>query len=137
MSRWEDSNVFRAYGAFFKGYSYRGRELDTLLDMIADAEHSVEDPHRYNTAMGNRPVNFVGMSINEVLQWQKDNNPPGLATAAAGRYQIIRNTLLDLKDRMGLTGRELFDQNMQDRMATELLKKRALVLIDRCVKLAS
>lgn len=107
-------------------YAEQIEALGPLLDTIAEAEHSRPDPERYNTAMGNIDAPFTTMTINEVLDWQRDNNPPGLATAAAGRYQIIRNTLLDLKEMMGLRGDELFDKNMQDAMAIRLLKKRGL-----------
>lgn len=97
-----------------------------LLALIRDAEHSRTGDTVYNTAFGNRTVDFTNMTINEVLQWQLENNPEGPGTAAAGAYQIIRPTMEMLVTRMGLTGNELFDKNMQDRMAIELLKIRGL-----------
>jgi len=48
----------------------------------------------------------------------------GSPSSAAGRYQVIRSTLLEQKAELGLTGKELFDEKLQDRIATSLLNKR-------------
>ncbi len=100
--------------------------LSGMLAMIRDAEHSRTGDLVYNTAFGNRTVDFTSMTVDQVLQWQLDNNPPGQATAAAGAYQIIRPTLAGLKESMGLRGNELFDKNLQDTMAIKLLEGRGL-----------
>lgn len=47
-------------------------------------------------------------------------------SSAAGRYQIVRKTLRVLRKDLGLTGSELYDEAMQDKLATALLKKRGL-----------
>ena len=70
------------------------------------------------------PRPLTEMTINQVLDWQKAANPPGLGTAAAGRYQIIEPTLKGLVRNLGLTGDELFNEEMQDRMAFSLLEGR-------------
>ena len=70
------------------------------------------------------PKELTEMTVDEVLQWQKTNNPPGPGTAAAGRYQIVEETLGELKTKLKLDGSELFDEEMQDKMAMALLKKR-------------
>jgi muramidase (phage lysozyme) len=93
---------------------------DALLEVIASHESGGD----YNIAYGGRRANFTEMTIDEVLQWQADNNPPGLGTAAAGKYQIIRGTLRDLKEKMDLSGDELFDEAMQDKMAVTLMNRR-------------
>lgn len=100
--------------------------LSNLLATIRDAEHIRTGDAVYNTAFGDKTVNFTSMTVDQVLQWQLDNNPPGLGTAAAGGYQIIRPTLLELKDEMGLKGNEIFDKNLQDEMAIVLLEGRGL-----------
>lgn len=97
-----------------------------ILDMIADAEHSRTGHIQYNTAYGNRTVDFENMTVDEVIAWQEVNNPPGLGTAAAGRYQIVQPTLEGLKRNMGLDGDELFDAEMQDKMAIALLQEKGL-----------
>lgn len=72
------------------------------------------------------PKDLTTMTVNEVLSWQVSSNPPGPDTAAAGAYQIIRPTLMGLVKSMGLSGDELFDKDLQDRMAISLMKGRGL-----------
>lgn len=45
-------------------------------------------------------------------------------SSAVGKYQIIRTTLRQLRKKLGLKGTELFDAEMQDRLAFQLLKWR-------------
>lgn len=42
-------------------------------------------------------------------------------SSAAGRYQFMRATLKNLKKSLGLTGKELFSADVQDRLGFELL----------------
>ncbi|MCJ2042524.1 hypothetical protein MKK55_26775 [Methylobacterium sp. J-059] len=48
----------------------------------------------------------------------------GIGSSAIGKYQIVRATLRRLKKRLDLTGSELFDEAMQDRLAAELVRGR-------------
>lgn len=68
------------------------------------------------------------MTVREVLEWQKHNNPPGPGTNAIGRYQIVNipnaPTMEEVVRELGFTGDELFDQTTQDKMFTHLLKRR-------------
>lgn len=93
-----------------------------LLDMIADAEHNLEDD--YNTGYGNVSVPFTSMTINEVLEWQDNYVADGSISSAAGRYQVLRGTLRDMVNWLDLSGDELFDEAMQDRIAVALLERR-------------
>ena len=45
-------------------------------------------------------------------------------SSAAGAYQIVGRTLQSLVDELGLTGNELYDPQMQDRLADQLLRRR-------------
>ncbi len=72
------------------------------------------------------PKDLNLMTVREVSDWQIAANPPGNDTAAAGAYQIINKTLNGLIGSMGLTGDELFDEALQDRMAISLMKGRGL-----------
>lgn len=45
-------------------------------------------------------------------------------SSAAGRYQFITSTIIGLRLKLKLTGKELFEPNLQDRLAYELLKQR-------------
>jgi len=66
------------------------------------------------------------MTVNDVLEWQGANAAAGAESTAAGRFQIIRKTLTSLRDEMGLTGAEVFDETMQRRMAVVLMQRRGL-----------
>lgn len=84
-----------------------------------------ESAENYNIANGSRAVDFTSMTVNDVIAWQQqDERTNGNMSAAAGAYQIIRTTLTGLRDSMGLTGNEKFDEAMQDRMATKLMEQR-------------
>jgi len=70
------------------------------------------------------------MTIDEVLEWQNTHNPAGPETTAIGAYQIVdqpnARTLSGLVRTMGLTGKEVFTAELQDRMAVQLMKGRGL-----------
>ena len=82
----------------------------------------LESRSGYNTmAGGGNKKQLTSMTINEVLQYQ---NSRGTNMKAAGKWQIMPNTLRGLKKSMNLTGDELFTPEMQDRMAFELAMNR-------------
>lgn len=82
----------------------------------------LESRSDYNTmAGGENKKQLTSMTINEVLQYQ---NSRGRNMKAAGKWQIMPNTLHGLKKSMNLTGDELFTPEMQDRMAFELAMNR-------------
>lgn len=94
-----------------------------LLELIADKESGGDYNRVYGAGVQRRDL--TNMTINEVIAWQRHyTGVEGSASSAAGKYQIIRKTLEGLKDEMGLTGNEKFDEEMQDRMAYELLERR-------------
>ncbi len=94
-----------------------------LLELIADKESGGDYNRVYGAGVQRRDL--TNMTINEVLAWQRHyTGTEGSASSAAGKYQIIRKTLEGLKDEMGLTGNEKFDEEMQDRMAYQLLERR-------------
>lgn len=85
---------------------------------------ALEAPRGYNDYFGGvaepPPKQLTTMTIDEVLAWQ-DGIDARSISEAAGRYQIMEDTLRGLKRRMGLKGDELFDIKMQDRLAVELM----------------
>ena len=82
----------------------------------------LESRSDYNTmAGGGNKKQLTSMTINEVLKYQKSR---GKNMKAAGKWQIMPNTLRGLKKSMNLTGDELFTPEMQDRMAFELAMNR-------------
>lgn len=84
----------------------------------------LEAPRGYNDFFGGvaepPPRQLTTMTIDEVLAWQDEIDARSISEAA-GRYQIMEDTLRGLKARMRLTGGELFDIAMQDRLALELM----------------
>ncbi|WP_298967773.1 hypothetical protein [uncultured Methylobacterium sp.] len=97
-----------------------------LLDFIA----SKEAPRGYGTVYGDNqdklPKPLTGMTLDEVIAagpgWTKR-----FGSSAAGRYQFMRATLQGLKTELRLTGRELLDPDLQDRLGFHLLKRRGYV----------
>jgi len=102
--------------------------------MLAEIRSHESPNHGYNDYFGRGfkrgpfapSKDLTKLTINEVLSWQVASNPTGPDTSAAGAYQIIRPTLMGLVRSMGLKGDELFDNELQDRMAISLMNGRGL-----------
>jgi len=101
--------------------------LIPLLDFIAKHESG----GNYNIVWGgiNRkhrpPKPLTNMTIGEVLGWQ-DSIDRLYQSEAAGKYQIMEDTLRTLYKEAGMTGNSLFDEKGQDQLATALLRRRGL-----------
>lgn len=98
-----------------------------LLDLIYKTETGRDAPACYRTIIGHREGSLqrsiTSLTIAELLEAQKTWGKKW-KSSAAGAPQIIRATLATLARRLGLTGAELFDEAMQDRLAFELLRIR-------------
>lgn len=73
------------------------------------------------------PVVLVDMTIKEVraLQRRMLKHPDNRKNSSAvGAYQIVGDTLQSLIDELGLTGDELFDKDMQERLGDQLIRRR-------------
>lgn len=70
-----------------------------------------------------RPL--VDMTVGEVLAWQ-DSIDPLYRSEAAGRYQIMEDTLRGLYAEAGMATASRFDAAGQDHLATALLRRRGL-----------
>lgn len=98
-----------------------------LLDFIAQPESRGD----YNVVYGgikkaDRPKKpLVTMTIAQVLDWQ-DSIDARYQSEAAGRYQIMEDTLRPLPPAAGLLPSDLFNEANQDAMATVLLRRRGL-----------
>ena len=98
-----------------------------LLDLIRQAEA----PRGYDqvySGIGRAdqpPKPLTQMTINEVLAWQ-DSIDARYPSEAAGAYQIMEDTLRPLVPKMGLSGNEVFNEAMQDRLAIALMRGRGL-----------
>jgi muramidase (phage lysozyme) len=98
-----------------------------LLDFIAQFESG----GNYNVVWGrikpaDRPKRpLVTMTIAEVLAWQESIDAR-YQSEAAGRYQIMEDTLRPLPASAGLLAHDLFNEANQDALATVLLRRRGL-----------
>jgi muramidase (phage lysozyme) len=109
--------------------------MKQLLDFIA--EHESEGAARrlqmsaYDIIWGGikgahrPPKPLTQMTIREVLAWQ-DRIDPMYRSEAAGRYQILEDTLRGLYAEAGMTLDSKFDKAGQDRLAMALLKRRGV-----------
>lgn len=94
-----------------------------LLDFIGNTEA----PRGYDTVYGNnqgkltKPI--TKMTLDELISNQFGFTK-SFGSSASGRYQFMRNTLIDLKAQLGLSGYQIFDANLQDRLGYHLLLRR-------------
>jgi muramidase (phage lysozyme) len=104
-----------------------------ILSLIGQTE-GTDRGDGYNETLGygaytGGDVNLVGMTLDQIdaLQTKMLRHPDNSWNSSAiGRYQIVRKTLRNLRKEMGLSGSELFDEDMQDRLALQLLEGRGL-----------
>lgn len=111
-----------------------------ILDLIAQVE-GTDKGRGYNETLGygaytGGPVNLINMTLREVLALQRqmlahpDNT---YNSSAVGRYQIVGTTLGGegltgqggLIKTLGLDLDQLFDEQMQDRLAAQLVRETA------------
>lgn len=103
-----------------------------LLDFIADLETNRPGQAGYETIIGYRnekpgalPKPITELTLEELLaeqkRWVKNLKAP---SGAAGRYQIIRPTLLSLIAELGVPLSAKFAPELQDRFGFALLKRR-------------
>ena len=96
-----------------------------LLDFIAEKESGGD----YNIVWGRikkedrPPKPLTRMTIGEVLDWQ-DSIDPHYLSEAAGRYQILEDTLRGLYRSAGLGLDDYFNEANQDALAIALMRRR-------------
>ncbi len=121
--RIDTSRVDQEYHKFAKLVDSK----NPLLELIGKHESGGD----YNRVYGGKRPLINGKPITEVcvddvIDWQEEQIRCGAKSTACGKYQIICKTLKGLKSEMGLTGNEIFDEKMQDRMAIKLMERRGL-----------
>lgn len=103
-----------------------------LLDCIAGLETNRQGQAAYETIIGYRnekpgtlPKPITKMTLEELLveqrRWVRNLKAP---SGAAGRYQIIRPTLLSLIAELGVPLSATFTPELQDRFGLALLQRR-------------
>jgi muramidase (phage lysozyme) len=98
-----------------------------VMALIRVTETGRADASAYETIFGHNETKLTKpiteMTINELQHWQ-----PGFTksfgSSASGAYQFMLATLKDLENKLDLTGEEIFNAAMQDRLGYELLIRR-------------
>lgn len=95
------------------------KDVGGLLNLIGQAEST----NNYNAILGGVEPNLTRMTLSQVEDLQKKMVGSGKESGAVGKYQFIRNTLNSIKSDLGLTGNEVFNEELQDKLAVYLLKR--------------
>jgi len=98
----------------------------SLLNTIAKGESG----GNYNAHFGNsanRSIQFTEMTISEVFEWQDSHIKDGNVSNAVGKYQIIKPTLTELVEKLGVEQNVKFDKTLQDQMAIALIERRGSI----------
>lgn len=95
-----------------------------VLDLIG----KTEAPHGYDTVYSNAQLRDPGLkarpiTTRTIAEWIRDGQR-GQKSSAAGRYQFMRDTLKGLIPELKLTGNEVMNGDMQDRLGFHLLRRR-------------
>ncbi|WP_336067150.1 hypothetical protein [Nitratireductor rhodophyticola] len=98
-----------------------------LLAFVYETETSRTPPECYEVIYAHRqdrlPKSLTRMTVDEVIAAQRTWSRR-YGSSAAGAPQFIRKTLMGLKEELGLRGSQIFDANLQDRLAYHLLIRR-------------
>lgn len=103
-------------------YAIPEKEIRALKDFIGDLESKGDYNATHNSVQGD--YNLTDMTLKEIYDLQDKIIMEGGPSSAMGKYQIMRTTLQEMADKAGLTGDELFDEALQDRIADMLLERR-------------
>lgn len=102
--------------------SRRSHPYMPILNLIKSHEAN----SNCNVAYGGKTYDLTKMSVRDVRALQEDLVNNGSPSSAMGCYQIIRSTLDYATKKLKLTGDELFDEALQEKMAITLLRKRGV-----------
>ena len=98
-----------------------------LLDFIRETEVGRSDRASYDVIYGHnqdklaKPI--TSMTIGDLIDLQASFTKK-YKSSASGGYQFMRATLQDLARELSLRGTQVFDPDLQDRLAYHLLKRR-------------
>ena len=98
-----------------------------LLDFIRKTEVGRVDRASYDVIYGQNqnklPKPITSMTVGEFVDAQADFTKR-FKSSASGGYQFMRKTLQDLARELRLSGKQMFDPDLQDRLGYHLLKRR-------------
>ena len=102
-----------------------------LLDFVRRTEVGTEGRDGYDVIYGfnqdELPKPITKMTVAEVQQAQPSWSRR-FGSSATGAYQFMHATLGDLRKELGLRAAQIFDPDLQDRLAYHLLKRRGYEL---------
>lgn len=89
---------------------------------------SYDVPFNYGRyARQSKPLTQMTLREVDDLQTRTLNNPENrLKASPVGKYQIVRTTLRDLKNKLNLSDDMIFDENLQDRLGMARLEQAGL-----------
>lgn len=93
-----------------------------LLELIG----KVESRGNYNIIWGGKTVPLTTLTIKQVLDFQSNLRVTGAKSTAAGKYQIIYQTLKNLQEVHKIPLDTKFNEETQDELAIKLLNRRGL-----------
>ncbi len=98
-----------------------------LLDFIRKTEVGRTDRASYDVIYGQNQhklkKQITAMTIGELVDEQASFTNR-FKSSASGGYQFMRKTLQDLSRELRLSGKQMFDPDLQDRLGYHLLKRR-------------
>ena len=98
-----------------------------LLDFIRKIEVGRTDRASYDVIYGQNQhqlkKKITAMTIGELVDEQASFTKR-FKSSASGGYQFMRKTLQDLSPELRLSGKQMFDPDLQDRLGYHLLKRR-------------
>jgi muramidase (phage lysozyme) len=98
-----------------------------ILALIKVTETGRADETAYDTIYSHaekqlsKPI--TAMTLNE-LQGHQPGFTKNFGSSASGAFQFMKATLQDLETKLSLSGSEIFNAELQDRLGFELLKRR-------------
>ena len=104
-----------------------------LLDFIAECEGTANQPGGgYDTSLGygiftggEQPLTSMTLDEIDSLQRRMLRHPKNrFNSSALGRYQIVGKTLRGLRQKLGLSGSQIFSADLQDRLGVVLIQGR-------------
>jgi muramidase (phage lysozyme) len=107
----------------------RAQQMQNIRNLIQRAEITpgAENPYDIQQGEGKKAaVELTKMTVDQVLALQDQRRKKGLKkgeSTAVGAYQIVQGTLKEKIAQLKIQGDEMFDKDLQDRLADALIKQ--------------
>ena len=107
----------------------RAQQMQNIRNLIQRAEITpgAENPYDIQQGEGKKAaVQLTKMTVDQVLALQDQRRKKGLKkgeSTAVGAYQIVQGTLKEKIAQLKIQGDQMFDKDLQDRLADALIKQ--------------